>query len=46
MKNLKSKFLVLLISLLSLTSLLFVGSQKAEKVYAKLSDLEQTQTED
>ena len=46
MKNLKSKLLILLVSIISLTSLLFVGSQKAEKVYAKLSDLEQTQTED
>ena len=45
MKNLKSKLLILLISIISLTSLLFVGSQKAEKVYAALSDLEQTQKE-
>lgn len=39
MKKLKSKLLILLISILSLTSLLFVGSQKNEKVYAALSDV-------
>lgn len=39
MKNLKSKLLILLISIISLTSLLFVGSQKNEDVYAKLSDV-------
>ena len=45
MKNLKSKFLIFLISIISLTSLLFVGSQKTQDVYAALSDLEQTQAE-
>ena len=46
MKNLKSKLLILLVSILSLTSLLFVGSQKAEKVYAaNYSSIKQSQTD-